>query len=413
MKKVLIACFFVIIMLLVPVTAITQTADISELRSVSQLDEEIPRIFITEEQMIQLVNFIEGNFEDGEKVQAIDILNNVINTELEVDLVNLSNKLTLYIYTPIPEDALNNVSTENELNNLLYNYWGVTEEGFIENLFGTLLIKIIEIIKDRLGWFYDLFDKGISLFYGGITLFVDIIKPASLAIAILFVAVVNKILSAPKVFTDAIKELFQLEFDNFTKTSTDFIDQFAGDIVDLIDVIIDFIENPDIEAYFSELQLFIGWLDEKHWEDQILVSGSVTSLLGIPWTDVTVTCRGQSTVTDSNGMFSFYINPNPSEDSFPKNQYYGMHNCQITISKDDKVLKQTPKILSYSFSSGKIDGSFVIFKGKTKDRDARTLLIDQINSILERMRLFFNNILRNMEKMITCTTSIIVTHPIL
>ena len=169
-------------------------------------------------------------------------------------------------------------------------------------------------------------------------------------------------------------------------------------------MIIDFIENPDIEAYFSELQLFIGWLDEKHWEDQILVSGSVASFLGIPWTDVTVTCRGQSTVTDSNGMFSFYIDPNPSEDSFPKNQYYGMHNCQITISKDDKVLKQTPKILSYSFSSGKIDGSFVIFKGKTKDRDARTLLIDQINSILERMRLFFNNIIfRNIEKMITWT----------
>jgi hypothetical protein len=331
------------------------------------MDEEIPKIFITEQQKIQLVNFIEGNFEEEEKVQAFDILNNIIKNDLEVDLVNLSNKLALYIYTPIPEDELYNITNEVELNDLLNNYWGISEDGFIENLFGSLLIKIIKIIQDRLGWFYDLFDKGISLFYGGITLFVDIIKPTSLAIAILFVAVVNKILSAPKVFTEAIRELFQQEFDNFTKTSTDFINQFGGDLIDLIDAVIDFIENPEIEAYFTEIQLFIVWLDEKHWEDQILVSGSVVSLLGMPWEDVTITCRGQSTITDSNGMFSYLIDPNPDEDSFPKNQYYGMHNCQITISKDEEILKQTPKILSYLFSGGMINGSFVILKGKTKE----------------------------------------------
>jgi hypothetical protein len=397
MKKILIACFFVVILLLLPISGVTQTAYIPKIRNISKLDEEIPKIYITEMQRIQLVNFIEGTFEEEEKFQAYNILNNVINDDLEVDFVNLSNNLTLYIYTPIPEDDLNNVTNETELNDLLNTYWGINEEGFIENLFGTLLIKIIEFIKDRLGWFYDLFDKGISLFYGGITLFVDVIKPASLVIAILFVAVINKILTAPKVFSEAIKELFQLEFENFTKTSTDFIDQFGVDIIDLIDAVNDFIENPEIEAYFTEIQSFIVWLDEKHWEDKILVIGSVATIFDIPWTDVTVTCRGQSTVTDSNGMFNFMVDPNPDEDSFPKNQYFGIHNCQISISKDGEVLKQTLKILSYSFSGGKINESFVIIKGKTKERDFRSIRIEKINNILVSIFMFFNKILGNIE----------------
>jgi len=372
MKKVIIACFLAMLMLMTPVTIVAQTSKIHKTINASLQNEEIPKILITENQRNQLINFIEINFEGEEKIQAFDILNNIINADFEVDLINLSNKLTLYIYEPIPEDELYSVTNENELNDLLYNYWGITEEGFIENLFGSLLIKIIEYIKDRLGWFYDLFDKSISLFYGGITLFVDIIKPMSITIAILFVAVVNKILSAPGIFTDAIKELFQQEYNNFTLTITDFIDQFSGNLINLIDAIISFIENPDIKAYFTELQLFIQWLDEEHWKDPIIVRGSVTWLLGIPLANVTVSCRGQSIVTDANGDFSFLVDSTPNEDSFPKNQYYGMHNCQITISNNNEVLKQTPKILSYSFSGGKIDWPFLLIKGKPNDIKACT-----------------------------------------
>ena len=396
MKKVSIACFLVMIMLMIPVTVVAQTSKMQKINNSSLLNEELPKILITENQKNQLINFIEINFEGEEKIQAMDILENIINADLEVDLINLSNKLKLYIYEPIPEDELYSVTNENELNDLLYTYWGVTEEGFIENLFGSLLIKIIEYIKDRLGWFYDLFDNSISLFYGGITLFVDIIKPMSITIAVLFVAVVNKILSAPMVFTDAIKELFKQEYNNFTLTITEFIDQFSGNLINLIDAIISFIENPNIEAYFTELQLFIQWLDEEHWKDPIIVSGSVTWLLGIPLENVTVTCRGQSVVTDSNGDYNFLVEPpSNSEDSFPKNQYYGMHNCQIILSYNNEVKQQTPKLLSYSFSGGDIEWSFLLIKGKPNDMKTWTTSIEKVNCILDLIRIPFRNIFRN------------------
>lgn len=396
MKKIIIACFLVILMLIVPVKVVAQTSNLQKILNSSLLNEELPKILITEDQKIQLISFIEINFEGEDKIQAIDILDDIINVDLEVDLINLSNKLKLYIYEPIPEYDLYSVTNENELNDLLNTYWGVTEEGFIENIFGSLLIKIIEYIKDRLGWFYDLFDNSISLFYGGISLFVDIIKPMSITIAVLFVAVVNKILSAPKVFTDAIKELFQQEYNNFTLTITEFIAQFSGNLINLIDSIISFIENPNIETYFTELQLFIQWLDEEHWKDPIIVIGSVTWLLGIPLENITVTCRGQSVVTDSNGDFSFLVeSPSNSEDSFPKNQYYGMHNCQITISYNNEVKKQTPKLLSYSFSGGEIDWAFLLIKVKPNDIKTWTTSIEKVNSILGLIRIPFQNVFRN------------------
>ena len=135
MNKIIIVCFLVILMLMAPITVVAQTSMVEKIINSSLQNDELPKILITENQKSQLINFIEINFEGEEKIQAIDILNNIINADLEVDLINLSNKLTLYIYEPIPEDELYSVTNENELNDLLNNYWGITEEGFIENLF--------------------------------------------------------------------------------------------------------------------------------------------------------------------------------------------------------------------------------------------------------------------------------------
>jgi len=398
MKKIMIACFFVMLILMAPISVVAQISKVQEIVNDSILNEDLPKILISEEEKNQLSYFINMTFDVEEKNQAIDILNNIINADLEVNLINLSNKLSLYIYEPIPENELYGVTTQNQLNDLLYTYWGVTENGFIENLFGSLLIKIIEIIKDRLGWFYDLFDKSISLFYGGITLFVDIIKPLSLTIAILFVDIINEILSAPKVFIDSIKDLFEQEYENFTTTITDLIDQFSGTLFSLITAIISFIENPDIETYLNELESFIQWVDEEHWKDPITVTGSVSFFLGIPLSNVTVTCRGHSVVTDSNGYFSFIVDsPSNDEDSFPENEYYGMHNCQITISYNGEILKQTPKILSYSFSGGLIDWPFVLIKGKPNNNQITREANEVLNKIINQIQLirltFFKNIL--------------------
>ncbi len=85
----------------------------------------------------------------------------------------------------------------------------------------------------------------------------------------------------------------------------------------------------------------------------------------------------------------------PDEDSFPEFEYYGMHNCQITVSKDGEVLKQTPTILSYAFSGGEINWPFIIPKAKNIDISFRTILIERLNSMMERFHAFFPYFFRN------------------
>jgi len=286
----------------------------------------------------------------------------IINDDFKIDLIGLSNYLEIYIYTPINETELTSVSSMDDLDALILEYWGIDENGFIQNLFGSMLIKIVEFIKDRLGWIYDLFDKSISLFYNSITLLVNTVKPLGLIITVTFVAVINNILSAPKVFYEAIKDLFQLENDDFIDTLTTFSDNFAANLSKLIDDLLALINNQEIKDYLNQLQAYFDWLEEKHWEDNILISGSVKTILGEAWGDINVTCKDQTTKTDSNGDFSFYVDPMPDEDSFPEYEYYGMHNCQITVSKGDKVLKEPPTILTYAFSGGEINWSFIIPK---------------------------------------------------
>jgi hypothetical protein len=71
-----------------------------------------------------------------------------------------------------------------------------------------------------------------------------------------------------------------------------------------------------------------------------------------------------------------------------------MHKCVITVSKDGKVLKETPGILSYCFSGGKISWPFVIIKGKSKDTSLRTILLEKLNNILERIHMLLPNFSR-------------------
>ncbi len=388
MKKIIATIFLTILMLTLPVLSAYQTANISVKKSFYMSNEELPEFYITSEQNNILNNYIETNFEDDEKQIAQNIVNNIINDDFKVDLINLSNYLEIYIYTPINETELTSVSSMDDLDALILEYWGIDENGFIQNLFGSMLIKIVEFIKDRLGWIYDLFDKSISLFYNSITLLVNTVKPLGLIITVTFVAVINNILSAPKVFYEAIKELFQLESNDFIDTLTTFSDNFAANLSKLIDDLLALINNQEIKDYLNQLQAYFDWLDEKHWKDNILISGSVKTILGEAWKNINVTCKGQTTKTDSNGDFSFYVDPNPDEDSFPEYEYYGMHNCQITVSNGDKVLKQTPTILSYAFSGGEINWQFIIPKVKNKEFTFRFFQLDRLNVLIDRYYTF-------------------------
>jgi hypothetical protein len=399
MKKIIIAIFLAIIMLLVSVSSAVQTANISVDKNFMVI-EELPEFYITSEQSIILSNYIDANFEGAEKQTAQNIVNNIVNNNLEVNLTNLANNLEIYIYAPISETELSSVSSMDELDALILEHWGFDENGFLQSLFGALIIKIVEFIKDRLGWIYDLFDKSISLFYDSITLLVDIVKPLGLIIAVSFVAVINEILSAPKAFYDALKELFQPEGDDFIDTLITFADNFAANLSKLIDDILALINNQEIKNYFTQLQAYFNWLDAEPWKGPILINGSVKTIMGEAWIDLTITCKGQTTQTDSNGEFTFYVDPMPDEDSFPEFEYYGVHNCQITVTKDDgTVLKQTPTILSYAFSGGEINWPFIVPKVKSKDVSFITIFMERLNSMMERFYAFSPYFFRNINRL--------------
>ena len=391
MRRYILAILIAGLMLLVPISSVAQQKNVYNNHIVEDDVEELPSFYITEQQKIILNNFIENNFEGEEKTEAITVLNDIIENDLEINIAELANKLSLYIYVPIPQEELNEVTTHEDLDNLLSDYWGLTEGGFIENLFSQLLIKIIEMIQDRLGWIYTLFMDGTSLFYNGINLFVNVIKDKFLAIGILFVIIINDILAAPQAFISAIKELFQFEYDNFINIISQFLDQFSTDILTLLDEIKAFIINEDILNYLDEIEGFVTWLDDDPWEAPIKITGTVTSFKGIPQDDIIVSCKGQTGETNNNGEFEFYVDSSPDSESIPAGEYYGMHNCQITISDDEGVIKSTIKLLSYCFSGGKITWSFFIRTAKSKNIN-RTPMIKLLQEFLIKIVKLFPKI---------------------
>ena len=83
MKKILVASFFAIIMMLVPFTTVAQASDVP--KSIV----EKPQFFITEQQLAYLNFYLEASYEGEDYDQAIAIRDDII-TDLEVALVKLA-----------------------------------------------------------------------------------------------------------------------------------------------------------------------------------------------------------------------------------------------------------------------------------------------------------------------------------
>ena len=403
MKKVFIACFLAVIMLMVPITSSVKT------ESISVTNDEMPKFYITEDQKTIIDTFVETNFEGEDKEEAISIVNEVIGPEpdFEVYILVLADKFQEYTFREIPDEELSPlydlaITQPGEayaiLLGLIEQYWGFKDGQFLENLFRDLIDKIFELIQDRLGWVYEFVNSAISLFRDGIELIYGIIAPAVVLIYLLAVEVLNDILAVPSLFSEILTELFNGEYDEFIDSVVGFTEDTAGDIVLFIDEIINFFDNENIKSYLRDVQDFIAWLDNSPWEADIEITGRVTTLRGEPWAGLTITCKGQTTTTDSDGYYSFFVDPSPDDDSLPQNQYYGIHNCQITVINNNGIVKkETPKLLSYSFSSGKITWPFLLIKKVSKDAGIRTYLFEKFNFILERIQIFFSNIFRNIQ----------------
>jgi len=413
MKKAIIACFLVIMMLMVPISSVGKTVDTKSVNNILSNNDETLAIYITEKEFSNLNQYINDNFEGDEKEQADTILNDIVSFDEEykqyrVNISKLSDTLDLYgYYQPIPEDLLANAQTKTQLLDLINDYWDVTDYPF-----GDFIKEIIDIIKPRLGWIYDLFVKGGELFVNGVSLAIDFIKLIqNLDIAIIFATFVNLIVTIPVLyFSETIKLLFNLDFDGFINKLREFTGVFTDELnnlVDFIEAVVDPLGEAfdDIKNYVYQGADFVDWVRgespyvQPPWEQEIKVSGYATSLLGEPYVGVNVACRGVTTTTDSAGKFELSVEPSDSSaDSLPANSYYGLHSCVITVSNDNKVLKQTPKLLSYVFSGGEISWPFIIIKAKSKDTGLSSVFAERFNNILLQIHSYFPIFFKNINK---------------
>ena len=116
MKRVLIAIFLAAVLFMVPISSVAQTANIETKSQISNLDGNLPTIFMTSEERVQLNQYIEENFDDDSRPDAINLVNEIVgsyNEEYsgyEIDTLALADAINIFGYKPIPEDELNLVT---------------------------------------------------------------------------------------------------------------------------------------------------------------------------------------------------------------------------------------------------------------------------------------------------------------
>jgi hypothetical protein len=390
MKKFFIACFLVVIMLLLPVTSAVSQSNITKIKPVTSLNQETPQFFLTPDQYLEIVLYIEINFEGEEKDQAYAIVDNIIGTDMKLDPIKLAEAWDEYGYQAIPEEELNDPTlTLEDLKDLLNYYWAF-------NLFGDFLAFITGLFKNRFGWMYRVINDGYNLIVDGVFLALNIVIDTVESLRAL-AKTINLLITVPDIFSDMIIDLFNNNFNGFLNTLSDFLEDFINNLSAYIITIIDlFLNLPAIWNYLTnDVGGFAFWLlTETPWKKGISVIGVVIKGIS-PVLGANVTCRGVTITTNHRGEFSFNFEPIvPNEDSFPPNEYYGLHNCAITVEKDGKILSQSPYVLSYAFSGGIIYWPFIIPTSRSKALGFNSILKERINNLINFIQLIFSNFFR-------------------
>jgi hypothetical protein len=378
MRKVFLASFIAIMLVMVPITTASQTANVSYIKNIASAGSETTKFIITQAQRHQLDNYIETNFKGEEKDQAFTIANDIINSDLEVDPIKLAEAWATYGYQPIPQEEIDNAETPEALELLIEVYW-------LLNVFANLVLFITSLISSRLGWLFGFINEGLSLFVRGVGLIIESLY-ITFNLLKAFVSAVNQILTVPAVFAQALEDLFNQKYADFLITIGNFVGEFTLTFIDLLDalilLLIDFVRIVD---YLKDTLGYFLWIKSEPWKEPILIIGVVRKFLFFPVVGATVTCKGKSTTTNDKGEFSFYVDPSPDETSIPPNEYYGMHKCVITVEKDGEVIKETPGVLSYVFSYGYIFWPFIIMKGRSKVGSFNYNLMERFSNLLERI----------------------------
>jgi hypothetical protein len=389
MKKVFIACFCAILMLMVPITSVASTPDISKLENIYKTAIDTPEIYLTRNQLKQINDFIDDNFEGEDKVKAEGIRDYIIDTNtLKVDIAKLADALVDHGYKPIPQEELDLVQTKEQLEQLIELFW-------VLDLFGGLVLLITSIVANRLGWLYTLINDGYDLFSEAIQLTIRILDE-SIDVVLDFVNAVNLMLTIPQVFSDMMEKLFNQEFNQFLTIVGNFINNFVADFLTLILSLIDvFVFIPEIWNFLKyDIVPFIEWILGAHWKDNIRVHGIIFENF-LPLKNANVTCRGLTTKTDNWGVFDFKVDVIPSEDSFPPNEYYGLHNCKISVEKEGKILTETSGIISYVFSGGGITWPIFIKNPRSKSVGIRNMFLERFYNFFVRLYSLIPNFFKN------------------
>ena len=78
MKKVIVACFLAILMLMIPFATAAQTANVPDIKNVSSTGYTTPKILLTIAQNYQIDGYIEAYIPEEHKSTAYDIKNEII-----------------------------------------------------------------------------------------------------------------------------------------------------------------------------------------------------------------------------------------------------------------------------------------------------------------------------------------------
>ena len=396
MKKVVIASFFAFLMLMVPFTAVSQTSNINNVNTEPLGTGEVPIILITKDQNNDIINFIEGNFDEENKEAAYNIKNLIIQPYsgdyYKVNVEELADAWATYSYQPIPQSEIDDIPYGNIelLRDLVNMKWAA-------NLFGVLVLSITNLIKNRLGWLHYTINKGYQLCVEGVFLALDFALDSYEAFLHLLDAV-NTFLRIPEVFSNAMDYLFSQQFNKFINEILAFTGEFVAVMgILLIDLLIFFENVADFATFLNHIGEFIDYYiptggDTFPWRKKVVVQGIVTNFF-IPVAGATVTCRDQTTTTDAAGSFYFEFTPsNEWGDSFPPNQYIGFHNFQLTVEKDEEYYKQTPTVISFAASYGQVNWPFLFFKSRSKSSGFRTILLDRVSILLARLQVLLPNL---------------------
>jgi len=267
-----------------------------------------------------------------------------------------------------------------------YNYEGFDESE--PNPIDQLIAFLLQIIQERLGWVYDLYDKAITIIQESKTI---------LALASQTITAAKSLYQNVKAIVNLTTYLLKGDFSTFFKgwSPSFYISKIQTIIANLNTIIKNVPTLIDlIQQTITDATEFMDWLGSEPWTAPVVVYGEVKSIKGLttnPIEDVKVSCEGEELYTDENGSYSFDVEITDTSDSIPPNSYYGLHKIDISAEKDGE---EKAAMVPYVFSGGKLYSLF-LFKNDDSEAKQKTRFFRPFEFLQGLTELRMIKILRN------------------